>query len=242
MIVDVFAEGATEEKVLQQLRKRVIPGLSYLPIDGKGKDQVNIQVARRLGQKIEEHVAVRALVMRDLDAHEGETEAGIVQSVRETLRRVINVRISGATPFIEFVQHPEHPSVYTLELSRPDLRLALHIATYRWRDEFIKATMDDYVLSLAVKPTTALTLIAQKKWPTTPAEVLSKVTIEIPGLLSNNGILLQEAKDFIRLYIAVIQDPTSPSVFAGKTLANANETDIRQVFASLLAAIEFVGG
>jgi hypothetical protein len=38
----------------------------------------------------------------------------------------------------------------------------------------------------------------------------------------------------------VIQEHTSPPVFAERTLAHADETDLRRVLAPLLTAIEFV--
>jgi hypothetical protein len=238
MSVYVFAEGSTEERVLQGL-KRVLPDLSLYNSPGKGKDQVNRQMADTLAPLLQRADPIRCLVLRDLDAHVGETVAGIVQSVGDALNKILSERVPEQLA-VTLQQHPNHASVYTLALPRPDLRLALHIATHRWRVEFIKATIDDYVLALAVQPTTASALIARKGWPTTAEHLLRKVTEDIPGLLNANGIPLHEAKDYVRLYAAVIQEHTSPPVFAERTLAHADETDLRRVLAPLLTAIEFV--
>ncbi len=236
MSIHVFAEGSTEERVFEGL-KRVIPGLAIVTAAGKGKAQVNAQMIATLAPLLQTEDPVRCLILRDLDEDTGETVAGLLQSVDDAVGKMAPDRV---TPEPAFSQHPDHPSVYTLALARPDLRLALHIATYRWRPEFIKATIDDCVLALALQPTTAGALIANKGWPTAADDVLHKVTEEIPGLLSRNGIRLQEAKDYVRLYAAVIQEHTSPPVFATRTLAHAADADLRQVFAPLLAAIEFV--
>lgn len=239
MSIYVFAEGNTEERVLEGIKKRMIPDMNPFVASGKGKDQVNRQMIATLAPLLQRDDPIRCLVLRDLDEDAGETVAGIVQSVGDALRKMVQARMAGA-PITALAQHPDHASVHALTLSSPDLRLALHIATHRWRAGFVKATIDDYILTLAAEPATASALIAGKGWPTTADEVLHKVTMEIPGLLGRNGIPLQEAKDYVRLYAAVIQEHTSPPVFASRTLAHADEADLRRVFAPLLATIEFL--
>ncbi|WP_448560981.1 hypothetical protein [Trichothermofontia sp.] len=76
-------------------------------------------------------------------------------------------------------------------------------------------------------------------------KIFTKVTEEIPALLKANADGrddLTEAKDYVRLYAAILKLHTSPAVFAQKAMANADEQDIRDVFQSLIAAFEFVGG
>jgi len=69
--------------------------------------------------------------------------------------------------------------------------------------------------------------------------IIQKVTQEIPTLLQQNGFPpLSEAKDYVRLYAAVIRMHTSPPVFAGRVLASANAHLVQQNFASIIAAIE----
>lgn len=239
MSLYVFAEGKTEERVLEGIRQRILPDLALRVVKAGGKDQVNHQMTDTLAPLLQGDDPIRCLVLRDLDEHTGETVTAIVQGVHDAVRNMIQQRMS-AYPSVTLTRHPDHAAVYTLALPIPDLRLALHVATYRWRTEFIKATIDDYVLSMAAQPTTAGALIAGKGWSVAPEEVLHKVTAEIPALLDANGILLQEAKDYIRLYAAVIQEHTSPPVFASRTLKHADETDLRRVLAPLLAAIAFL--
>jgi hypothetical protein len=104
----------------------------------------------------------------------------------------------------------------------------------------LKATIDDYVLSLAFQANTVQDLVKRKGWNVPSAEVLRKVEEEIPELLRKNRIPLQEAKDYVRLYAAVIQEHTSPAVFAEKVLAHADQDDIRSIFQPLIAAIDFL--
>jgi len=248
MTIYVFSEGKTEELVLKGIEKRLLPDLNLIVPAGEGKDQVNAgegkdqvnhKMVATLAPNLQSSAPIRCLVLRDLDEHVGETVAGIVQGVSDAVRKMLQERMP-EPPAVALSPLPDFPSVYTLALSRPDLRLALHIATCRWHEKFVKATIDDYVLSLAVQPTTASALVAKKGWPVTADDVLRKVTTEIPGLLVRNGIPLQEAKDYVRLYAAVIQEHTSPPVFAQRALAHADEADLRRVFAPLFAAIEFL--
>jgi len=239
MSIYVFSEGKTEERVLEGIKKRMIPDLNLSVASGEGKDQVNNKMVATLAPLLQRGDPIRCLVLRDLDEHVGETVAGIVQGVSDAVRKMVHERTS-APPAVALSRRPDFASVYTLALPRPDLRLALHVATHRWKAEFIKATIDDYVLSLAVQPTTASALVAKKGWPVTADDVLRKVTTEIPGLLVRNGIPLQEAKDYVRLYAAVIQEHTSPPVFAQRALAHADEADLQRILAPLLAAIEFL--
>lgn len=237
MSIYVFPEGETEARVLKTIKEKM-----QLEMDigkGGGKHQSNRDLATKLGPLLERGDRIRCLVLRDLDTHVGETVESIVQSVQDTVHRMLQQRLPG-TPPVTLSQLLNFPSVYTLAPSQPDFRLALHIAIDRWREEFIKATIDDYVLSLAVQPQTAGALAAKKGWQVSAEDLLQKVTTEIPRLLKSNGIPLREAKDYVRLYAAVIQEHTSPPVFAQRTLAHAGEDDLRRVFASLLAAIDFL--
>jgi len=142
MTIYVFAEGKTEEKVLEGIKRRVLPDLTYKPPLGRGKDRVNREMATTLGPLFENppkgRDPIRCLVLRDLDQHVGETTNSIVQSVSNEVNDMLRKRIPGA-PQVMLYQHSQFGSVYTLSLNQPDFRLALHIATYRWNNEFIKS-------------------------------------------------------------------------------------------------------
>lgn len=233
MSIYLFCEGKTERNIVEKLVT-----LANQPT-GQGKAQVNNQMRQMLGPLLNQLKAIRALIMRDVD--EGETPESIVQSVTDAAQKMLNERVSSVTA--QFQPHEDYPNVYLLTLSQPDLRLALHLATYKWNEAFVNATIDDYVLSLALRKTTATALLSKskKEWSTTSDQIIRKVTERIPKLLEENGIPLREAKDYVRLYAAVIQEHTFPATFAGKTLANAGEADKQAVFAPLLAGLNFLG-
>jgi len=236
MSIYVFVEGETEARVLKTIDKR----RQLMEIgEGRGKDRIISDLRARLGPSLERDAPIRLLVLRDLDAHTGETVESIVQSVRDVVNRTMRERVPG-TPSVTLSPLPDFPSVYTLALSQPDFRLALHIATYRWREEFTKATIDDYVLSLAFQPEVAAALIVEKRWNLSADDLCKKVTSEIPRILEQNGILLREAKDYVRLYAAIIHEHTSPAVFAEIVTAHVPEENLRSAFAPLLAAIDFL--
>lgn len=217
----------------------------YVFAEGKceGKDQVNRKMVTTLGPLFksppERSDLIKCLVLRDLDQHVGATTESIVQSVSNAVGHMLSERIPGA-PQVTLAQHLQFGSVYTLSLNQLNFRLALHIATDRWNSSFIKATIDDYVLSLAFQAETVQNLVQRKGWNVPFKEVLRKVETEIPKLLSENQIPLKEAKDYVRLYAEVIQEHTSPAVFAEKVLAHANQNEIRSVFQPLIAAIDFL--
>lgn len=234
MSIYLFCEGQTEKNIVEKLATLANPGFK-----GEGKAQVNNQIRQTLGPLLNQSKAIRALIMRDVD--ESESPGSIAQSVTDAAQKMLNERVSSVTA--QFRPHEDYPNVYLLTLSKPDLRLALHLATYKWNEAFVNATIDDYVLALALREATATALLSKskKEWSTTSDQIIRKVTERIPKLLEENGIPLREAKDYVRLYAAVIQGHISPATFAGKTLANAGEADKQAVFAPLLAALNFLG-
>lgn len=236
----VFFEGATEKHVCDRIAK-IMPELDLDTGSGQGKGQINAEMRKKLGPFLTKQQPIRCLILRDLDAHDGETIERLVQSIQDVWRNEFQKR--GVQHSIDLIsEHPDHDNVFILAMTDPDLRVALHIATYRWREEFIKSTIDDYVLRLALESATAAALIASKPWQASAEHIIDKVTRQIPELLRNNGIPLQEAKDYVRLYAAVIQAHTSPPVFAQRVLEHVTDERIRSVFAPLVAACEFVRG
>ncbi|MCB0047681.1 MAG: hypothetical protein KDD92_19825 [Caldilineaceae bacterium] len=231
MKIYLFCEGQTEKNVVEKFAALANPSFK-----GDGKAKVNNQMTSTLGPLIGKPDAIRVLIMRDLD--KGEAPEDIVQSIRNAVQKMLTDRqISGG---VDFQPHKAYPNVYLLSLDEFDLHLALHLALDKWHDSFINATIDDYVLDLALREQTASSLLRKKEWSTTPAQIIRKVTERIPALLQDNGIPLQEAKDYVRLYAAVIQAHSSPAIFAGKVVANASQEDKQNVFAPLLAALNFL--
>jgi hypothetical protein len=234
-----FAEGTTGAKILEKL-KLIEPGAKK-PERG-GKDEINKLIIDVLAPGLGTE-PIRCLVMRDLDSHVGETSEGIKNSVEGTLQRLFQ---EGGFDHksVLLKPHSEHANVYTFQATDPDFKVALHIATYCCLNHFVKSTVDDYVLNLALRGNTAESFLQknrQRNWTIAAEALIDKVRQEIPVLLQKNGIPpLGEAKDYVRLYAAVLQMHTSPPVFAERTLAHAQESDIREVFAPLLAAAQFL--
>jgi hypothetical protein len=235
-MIHVIPEGQTEQKIVE----RLLQGAQFQILSGEGKDKIASKLRAVL---VANHTdRVRCLILRDLDAHVGETPAGIQQSIQNTVRSTLQ-ELGYDHRSHQLTLHHAYPSVSTLVLSAPDLRLALHLAIDRWHAQFIKSTIDDYVLRLGLQPATAAGLVIKNGWSDVqPEEVIRKITDEIPALLTGNHIPLREAKDYVRLYAAIMQTHTSPPIFAEKVLANALTEDINAVFASLWAAIGFLRG
>ena len=247
-MIHVLPEGRTEEKVIQKIlhnqNYKVWQGERRGPREESplGKSQLNPKLRTLIGDK--HLVGVRCLLLRDLDAHDNETEQRIRQSIEVTIQNTLReLEYNSSQVVLSPLQG--HTNVFTLVLSQPDIRLALHIATTSWQETFIKTTIDDYVLTLSLYEETVEALINSNGngWSDVQSgEIVRKITDEISTLLTKNHIPLREAKDFVRLYAAVMQLHTSPPVFAEKVLAHAESDHINTVFASLKAAIDFLGG
>lgn len=141
MNIYLFAEGQTEQKIVENFVTLIHPK------EGRGKAQVNKNMRDTLGPLLIQSKPIRALVMRDVD--NGETSERIVQSVTDTAQKILRERDISAA--IHFQPHRTHANVYLLTLAEPDLRLALHLATFKWQENFVNATIDDYILSLALR-------------------------------------------------------------------------------------------
>jgi len=181
--------------------------------------------------------------MRDLDSHGGQIVDGIRGGVEQALRRMFDER-GFASQDVSLIAHGGHDNVYAFRATEPNIKVALHIATYRCLSHFIKSTVDDYVLNLALRYGTVESFLQENRsrnWNIGAETLLNEVRREIPALLQRNGIpQLREAKDYVRLYAAVLQMDTSPPVFAERTMAHAQESDIQEIFAPLLAAAQFL--
>lgn len=238
--IDVFSEGRTEKGIIEKLQGR---GLCPYRLDergGGGEDEMlrnlSVQLRRWFDLTLADRATLRILVLRDLDSHQGRTIERLCESTLDRVKR--------HHPNSRLVPVAGHDNIFKLQAEIPSLRMALHIANDRYRPEFIKTTIDDYVLKLAIRQTTAAALLSsgrQEKTGITMEQLVHKVQEEIPALLNRNNIPLTEAKDYLRFYAAVLRAHTSPAVFAGKVMEHAGEDDIKEVFAPLLAAIQFLG-
>jgi predicted RNase H-like HicB family nuclease len=236
MKVHAIFEGRTEEKVLERLKS--LYGLSFEHTHSNGKREIPRRIKGKLGPLIGDE-PLRVLILRDLDMHEGETIERVVQSTEDALRQLVTNRHPSLNPKLEKLDGFENIYIWSSG-NYPDIRIALHIATHRWSESFIKATIDDYILTIALQSHIANDLTKDIK---VKGEcIIEKVTKEIPKILNDNGIIMEEAKDYVRIYAAIIKSHTSPPVFAQKVL-NQNGVDekiLKEHLRSLCAALEFL--
>lgn len=250
-----FFEGATERAVLETLK--IIPR-QLRDKDEGGKSQINDRIINTLGPKLGGE-QVRCLILRDLDSHVNETPAAIKQSVVDCFKGLFRERgFDGKT--VALTPHDSFPNVFLFEAVTPDMKAALHIAEYRYAKHLKNATIDDYILNLALRTETVQQLIKNKrdnrrkefldaavgdddaaKISQIAAAVIKKVLEEIPRLLQENNFpALKEAKQYLHIYSAVTQEHVSPAVITKDIIKNAATTDKEQVLASLFAAIQFI--
>jgi hypothetical protein len=244
--IEVLFEGTTEENALRGLCSEVRrdgtivrPPICRHPIKftnagGKNKIPVALESALEL-LSIRPDAIQKLLVLLDLDD----------KVIDDCCRSIIGVVKRFASDAEFDLLSKEMNNVFTLRSGPSNLRLALHIASYRYQESFSIATTDDYVLDLAFREATAGKLLESCKrsdWTITADKLVGKIRSEIPDLPRSNGIaLLSEAKEYVKLYGAVLSLAVSPNFFAAKTLKHAKEEDIREVFAALIAAIEYLG-
>jgi len=193
--IDVFSEGKTEKEVIEKLCSRGICPHVLKERGGDGEQamlrKLNVQLRAWFDLSPEQREPLRILVLRDLDTHNNRTIEGLCASVSNIVRRY--------HADASLAAHLNYDHVFTLQNGPFGLCLALHIANHRYQQEFIKSTIDDYVLNLALRATTAQALLQvchKDDWTITADQLLIKVRNEIPELLSQNGIpRLVEAKE-----------------------------------------------
>ncbi|MEA5617955.1 hypothetical protein VB711_08900 [Cronbergia sp. UHCC 0137] len=251
MEIFVVGEGISEKKVCDQLEKIIGIKLKYSLAGGNGKKGVNQKASNIVSPLLQEEESVSCLLMYDLDSHNNETEADILKSIYGNTGWLKKIESCKEIDFNSAVIHNSiYPNLHTLSIPELKLNIAIHIATKKWRKGFIKSAIDDYVLELALIPTTMNSILAEinksKINIHIPSiKIFDKVTKEIPDLMQSNanGIDdLIEAKDYLGFYGAVLKLHTPPPNVIEKIMAHADEKDIREVFGALIAAFEFVGG
>ena len=246
--IDVFSEGKTEKNISEQLARHGVLTEEFEERGGGGEKTMMTNFRLRLREWVklqtDQRTSLRILLLRDLDMHEGKT-------IEDVCKSTINI-VCHHDSTAKLASHPTHENVFVLKTEMEGLHLALHIASKRYMDSFVKATIDDYVLRLAVLEKTVKALLQQNResgekqnpkrtWEIEEVAFINKVLVEIPALLSANKIPpLMEAKDYIQFYATLLQAHSSPATFAGKALSHADVQDIREVFASLLSTIQLL--
>lgn len=224
-----------------------------------GKSKINDRVRKTLGPDITDNQKVRCLILRDLDSHDDETPASIKQSVVDCFKALFRER-GFDDQGVNFKPHEQFSNVFLFEITAPDLKVALHIAEYKYSEQFIKSTIDDYILDLALRAETVQSLIKRKqnirikefieeiagdseeaKINQLANTIIKKVLEEIPQLLRENGFPpLKEAKQYLQYYSAITQEPKSPAVISKDVIKCASDEAKQTVLASLFATIQFL--
>ncbi len=241
--IDVFSEGKTEKNVIEQLAKRGFINGKFEERGGGGEPTMMANLRLFFREEVsKQQQSFNILLLRDLDRHEGKTLDAVCQSTIDVVCQYDNDA--------QLLPHEIHNNVFKLKTEISGLQLVLHIASQSYLDNFAKATIDDYVLRLALSSETAKALLNAKReegerknprreWEIDEVALCKKIKEEIPSLLRSNKIPeLIEAKEYIRFYIATLMENISPAIFAGKVLNHAAESDIRKVFAPLISATQ----
>lgn len=239
-MIELFAEGRTEEQVVKKIIERKICSKAFHPFPKlQGERDMLGKLKNRVidWDKMFDKEKLNILVMRDLDTDLGKTIKGVCDS---TLLH-INMVGKGA----RLIPLDSHDNVFVIETDK--LKLALHIATKKYAESFTKSTIDDYILDLAMLENVAKILIEKNEknkksnpWTITAEKLVHKIKEEIPQLVHDNGVDLLEAKNYLWFLSGVIRSDASPSSLAAKILSHAEETDVRRVFAPLLSAIDYL--
>lgn len=248
MTILVFPEGDTEDRIWKHFLNKTDAqlGIPTNPKPELSKNRIYGQIDTALGPRLWQE-PLFVLVLIDGDEFTDHIPPDEVQGLTDVFKNLLKKRQpQGQTDLpskIAFAPHKSYPNVYCLDLANPSLRVALHIATKRWSGQFTKSTIDDYVLELALKPETIAKFLEHKRWEQTKAaEIIVKIKGEIPDLMRRNHIPMVEAKIYVRWFAALMQVSTSPPTFDDLVFKNADPEDIKEVFASLLAAIAFLRG
>ena len=244
MSIRILVEGSTEESLIRHLEPMI--GQSLLPINVGGKGNLARAIGDRLGPALDEPGGARFVILRDRDR--GEEWQGIQRSIQGAIQKAFSE--AGYTVPVQFAPHLAYPNVFTSQHQQPPARFALHVARSTADTDglqFAKSTTDDYVLTLALLPSVTERFIQQAKVSLDVDGFRRKVLDEMPDLLAQNGIPLDEAKDLIGVYMATARFLATrrserPETFTGIVVDRALKyaaREIEQVLASLLEAIRF---
>lgn len=253
MLKYLIPEGKTEINIIKQLNKKKFINFTLeedcnYPKESEpgGKSRINSYInsfGTRLGID-----PLRYLILRDLDEHDNETFDTIKQSIENAIKKLFEVRGFSAS-HIKLKKSDNYANIYTFSSAIPDFKLSLHIADFPKIDDnmskFIKSTTDDYILRLIIKEKTMENLYNdlyknKSMKPDSPDIIKQKVIKEVRELLGNNKIIMEEAKDFIRIYSAITRTGLSPAAIVNKIINHSCDEDIKEVFISFIWAVNYL--
>ena len=191
----IFVEGAVDREVLVSL--------DVDPMDittCNGKQKMIGEIEKIAGPDLHGYNQLGIVIFRDRDGDE--TEEGIKQSFLNGLKNLLTKNIQ---PF-KVLDAEKYPNVYWSQYEERDenfkLTIVLHIACPQplphWERPFANSEIEDYILAAGL---TDLVLGQfADDCNLTPDALRNKVLEEIPEVLLNNGITLQQ-KDLLSAYM-----------------------------------------
>lgn len=232
-----LCEGATEKTIIDKLKKIHDHTIKASDLGGEGN----------LSPRLEEEIDT---LIEDIKVNP-DTITGILVFLDQDNKKIddrckkVLATVQKKDKNAQF-EKASHDNVFILKTTLSNLRLVLHVSTHRCEPASIGRTADDYVLSLALTQTIASHLLKEDKtkkadWTLTPDNLIIQIREKIPELLKTDGVKSLSAKQCLRLYAAVVAPKKSIPAFAGIVLDYSTDSDIRNVFASLIKAIEHLG-
>ncbi len=232
-----LCEGATEKMIVDKLEKLRDQTITCYDLGGDGnleerlKENIDTVIENA---KVDQETATAMLVLVDRDDKE----------IASRCQKVLAVVKNNFDRNAEF-EKTSLDNVFILKTTLENLRLVLHVSSYRCEPASIGYTSDDYVLKLALTQTIASRLLGEdkskkKEWTITKEKLLLKIQEEMPKLLKDNGIPSLSAKQYLRLYAALVAPKKSVPGFAGTVLEHSDPSEIQTVFESFITAIGYL--
>lgn len=234
----IFVEGKTEVRLLKQM------GCSgNIIIDCNGAPNIPIKIKEILEPFLNDNYSIKISIMRDRDNKE--THESIIHGFGSFFDKLLG----GATSNPPFQPHREFKNLYTMNSSNANFHVALHIAApppIESIKKFASDTIDGYIFALAMTEKVLQRFAREAK--ITPEVLRAKVLDEVPELATQNGIELDQAKDYLGVYMAMskfftVKRNEKMDVFSGIVASRAknHETDsFREVFRSIRTALQFI--
>ncbi len=237
-----FVEGKTERRLLEKLdRKKDFP--KSLIIDSRGIDNICNEISNTLkdGEIIKKPHSILILC----DCEKGKTITDIVRK----FQNFINSFLKSANIPEQTLQKDEtFENIFFMEVTGIKFRLVLHIANPPdiYNMKFINKTIDGYILSIGLRDI-VLERFA-KEIGVSKDKLQEKILNKIPEIARNNGIIFDQAKDIIGIYMAMSRFITKKrneeeDTFAGIVIERSRQYDkqsFKETMASILKTLDFL--
>ncbi|ABU60270.1 hypothetical protein [Roseiflexus castenholzii] len=226
-IIHVVTEGATEREVGRVLYKRGI-------LSAKGRPQP--PQWRSMGEREGFEQVIQALeneLIPTLRASGNQERLLLIFDQEDAATAQDRAHVIGQRLGLQFNPNQHHNNLF--EHRDPNLHVMLHVSNASITG-IARKDFDGYILMLLQGngKTNLAQCLARVQIPSNA--LLTKTEQELPDLMQKNGITWSHAKSWIYAYITVFQYRQSHVWFARDVIENADEQELRSVFAPLIAA------